>query len=278
MLGKLMKHEFRATGRMMLPVFLAVVLLGTFTAVSIYITLTTGYWAQSSLLSVLVSLMFITYLISLIVAYVFCYVIMVRRFQKNLLTDEGYLMFTLPVNTHQLLWSKLLVSYVWFAASFLLIIASYAALIFGFIGMFPESVQVFEAVGESFSLIFQAASSINWLLLGVEYGALLLLSPLSLCLAFYAPIALGHSFSNKKILLSVVFYFANQSIWHTIGSVFGLLTLGSIGLASQSINPETALFSSIHVSVLSSLILTIAMAVILYIVTYLMLTKRRNLQ
>jgi len=29
--------------------------------------------------------------------------LMIIRFYKNLLSDEGYLMFTLPVNTHQLI-------------------------------------------------------------------------------------------------------------------------------------------------------------------------------
>lgn len=40
---------------------------------------------------------------------------MVVRFRNNLMTDEGYLMFTLPVSVHQLLWSKLLVSMLWFS-------------------------------------------------------------------------------------------------------------------------------------------------------------------
>ena len=43
---------------------------------------------------------------------------MVVRFRNNLMTDEGYLMFTLPVSVHQLLWSKLLVSMLWFIAVF----------------------------------------------------------------------------------------------------------------------------------------------------------------
>ena len=38
---------------------------------------------------------------------------MVYRFYKNLMTDEGYLMFTLPVSRSQLIWSKLIVSMAW---------------------------------------------------------------------------------------------------------------------------------------------------------------------
>ena len=40
-------------------------------------------------------------------------VLMVYRFYKNLMTDEGYLMFTLPVSRSQLIWSKLMVALAW---------------------------------------------------------------------------------------------------------------------------------------------------------------------
>lgn len=35
------------------------------------------------------------------------------RFYKNLYTDEGYLMHTLPVNAHELIWSKTFVAIIW---------------------------------------------------------------------------------------------------------------------------------------------------------------------
>ena len=45
------------------------------------------------------------------------FVLMINRFYKNLLQDEGYVMMTLPVCVHQQIWSKLIVSTVWFAAT-----------------------------------------------------------------------------------------------------------------------------------------------------------------
>ena len=39
---------------------------------------------------------------------------LIQRFYKNLLRDEGYLMLTLPASVHQQVWSKLIVSSVWF--------------------------------------------------------------------------------------------------------------------------------------------------------------------
>ncbi len=37
-------------------------------------------------------------------------VLMVNRFRSNLLSDEGYVMFSLPVSVHELVWSKIIVS------------------------------------------------------------------------------------------------------------------------------------------------------------------------
>ena len=48
---------------------------------------------------------------------ILAFVLMIYRFYKNLMTDEGYLMFTLPVTTGQLIWSKMIVSAVWLLAT-----------------------------------------------------------------------------------------------------------------------------------------------------------------
>lgn len=109
MLGKLMKHEFRATARRMLPLFLVVVLLSCFLRIS---TAVIDHSTRSlpTILHMLNALLWVLFVLLLIGCVVFAVVVMVNRFYKNLLTDEGYLMFTLPVSIHKLLWSKLLVS------------------------------------------------------------------------------------------------------------------------------------------------------------------------
>ena len=117
MLGKLMKHEFRATARRMLPLFLVVVLLSCFLRIS---TAVIDHSTRSlpTILHMLNALLWVLFVLLLIGCVIFAVVVMVNRFYKNLLTDEGYLMFTLPVSIHKLLWSKLLVSSVWFLAAF----------------------------------------------------------------------------------------------------------------------------------------------------------------
>lgn len=118
MLRKLLKHEFRATARIMLPLYLVLLV----TAVGANIT-TQGLSNSSyQILRLLGALLAMAFGIAIIGVCVMSLVVMVQRFYKNLLGDEGYVMLTLPVNLHQQVWSKLIVSAVWFAATFLAVV------------------------------------------------------------------------------------------------------------------------------------------------------------
>ena len=114
MLGKLMKYELRATSRTMLPLFLLTLLLSVFTRMSTAVVQHT----HTNITESLNMLLIFAFVLALVGTAVFSVILMVVRFRNNLMTDEGYLMFTLPVSVHQLLWAKLLVSMLCFVAVF----------------------------------------------------------------------------------------------------------------------------------------------------------------
>lgn len=93
MLGKLIKHEFRATGRLMAPLFGAMLLLAVFVRVSDLILSAADVPVFFEALN---SLLLIVYVLAILSVTVFSTVLMIKRFHQNFLTDEGYLMFTLP--------------------------------------------------------------------------------------------------------------------------------------------------------------------------------------
>ena len=115
MLGKLLKHEFRATGRILLPLMGAVIVLALLANGSM--TMLANGMADSSAaakftgLRILLILIVVMFFIGIVTMAVMTVVLMVSRFYRNLLKDEGYLMFTLPVSTHELVWAKLIVSF-----------------------------------------------------------------------------------------------------------------------------------------------------------------------
>ena len=162
MLRKLLKHEFRATARIMLPLYLVLLV----TAVGANIT-TQGLSNSSyQILRLLGALLAMAFGIAIIGVCVMSLVVMVQRFYKNLLGDEGYVMLTLPVNLHQQVWSKLIVSAVWFAATFLAVVL--AALMVSFnVGSLTA---FFRGIGELLEQL-TAYYALNGAAMAVEFVA-----------------------------------------------------------------------------------------------------------
>ena len=106
MLRKLMKHEFRATGRVMGPLF------GLLLIAAIAARFSVGVLLESSarFLNLLGGLFVTAFAIAIAGVCVMSLVLMINRFRTNLLGDEGYIMFPLPASVHQQIWSKLIVS------------------------------------------------------------------------------------------------------------------------------------------------------------------------
>ena len=116
MLGKLIKHEFRATGRLMAPLFGALLLLAVFVRVSDLILSAAD---APVFFEALNALLLVVYVLAILGVTVFATILMIKRFHQNFLTDEGYLMFTLPTSVHSLLWSKLITAALFFIFTFL---------------------------------------------------------------------------------------------------------------------------------------------------------------
>ena len=189
MLGKLMKYELRATGRTMLPLFLLTLLLSVFTRMSTAVVQHT----HTNITESLNMLLIFAFVLALVGTAVFSVVLMVVRFRNNLMTDEGYLMFTLPVSVHQLLWAKLLVSMLWFVAVFCVDALAILLAIYedGMLAGLPEFIRsAFENMDRYYA--------VNGLLYMLEFLGVLLVSMVTACLLFYAPISIGNSFATHR--------------------------------------------------------------------------------
>ena len=120
MLRKLMKHEFRATGRILLPLFGILLLTALAARFSVGFLLETDSW----FLNLVGGLLTTAFGLAIFAVCLMALITMVNRFRTNLLGDEGYIMFTLPASVHQQIWSKLIVSAVWFLATGLAVVAA----------------------------------------------------------------------------------------------------------------------------------------------------------
>lgn len=278
MLGKLIKHEFRATGRVMLPILAAVLLLAVMANVSIRLMDA----VDSTFLRFVFGLVIFLFVIGMIAAAIMTIVIMVSRFYRNLLKDEGYLMHTLPVSVHELIWSKLIVSFVWFVVTFLVIFL--VILLTGLLQSGTNLAELFIYV-PSWAEIKEALAQFGitpgtLIRLGAEFIVGAILSCVVSCLHFYAAMSLGHMFSKDKILLSIVFFVA-------INFAFSLLSTGVAVTAATGTRffeqaPEmmetvAGSLSFTNGIMLRAMLLEAVQGVILYFVTVLGLKKGLNL-
>ena len=182
MLRKLLKQEFRATARVMLPLYLVTFVLAL--AVRLVLLLSQNQVLLDSvggrtLRAILLGVSVTAFVVATIATFLAALIQAVLRFRSNLLGDEGYVMFTLPVSTHQLVWAKLITSVVWFLGAAVIDVLALLALVVN-LGMFQEFGRFVIEVKEQLTA-YLVGNGIAFL---VELALLFVVGCLVLCLNF----------------------------------------------------------------------------------------------
>ncbi|MGN0775948.1 MAG: hypothetical protein ACI4MM_04635 [Candidatus Ventricola sp.] len=270
MLRKLIKHELRATGRVMLPLLAIVLVAAVGGNISTYRLLET----QSGVLNTLGVVLLTAFVIAIATACVASFALMVERFYKNLLRDKGYLTMTLPVSVHEHIWAKLLTSLIWWIAVCLVVAAGMLILVFN-----PSILQEVREI-----LVRLKIADLNLLenlphlvLFCVELALMLAVGGACVCLHFYMALAVGCSFTHHKEALSVAGFFVLPMVWHAVQELFTnllhLLPLEGVMLWAQGL-PQAA---QVHLMMLGVTAVTAIPAALYYAVTAYFLKNRLNL-
>ena len=138
MLGKLMKYEVRSCGRIFFPFYIVVLIF------SIVASLFINFDNYEHDFSVLYLVGFLAIFALFVAAIVLTILLIVQRFNKSLLEDEGYLMFTLPVSQKSLVLSKFLTSLLFIILSISFLYINSASL-FSFIEFSPSQCHQFKS-------------------------------------------------------------------------------------------------------------------------------------
>lgn len=265
MLRKLMKHEFRATGRVMGPLF------GLLLIAAIAARFSVGVLLESSarFLNLLGGLFTTAFVIAIVGVCVMSLVLMINRFRTNLLGDEGYIMFTLPASVHQQIWSKLIVSAVWFIATGLAVVAA------GFILVAQQG--FWWEIRRGFAEIFRhltAYYAFNGTAFLFELLALIFVGCCVLCLEFYAAMSIGHSFANHKVLYSVLSFLGLQFVMQLLSG--GILVGTNYDFLVVALPSDGVL--AMHSVMLTMIVSTAVFGAVYYVITTMFLKKRLNLE
>lgn len=265
MLRKLMKHEFRATGRIMLPLFGILLLTALAARFSLGFLLETDSW----FLNLVGGLLTAAFGLAIFAVCIMALITMVNRFRTNLLGDEGYIMFTLPASVHQQIWSKLIVSAVWFIATGLAVTAASFVLV--------AQQGFWHEIGDAFRQVFRnltAYYAFNGTAFLLELLGLIFAACCVLCLEFYAAMAIGHSFANHKILYSVLSFLGLQFVMQLLS---GGLLIGT-NYNRIFVLPSQDAVLAMHSAMLTLIVSTAVFGAVYYVITTLFLKKRLNLE
>lgn len=209
MLNKLIKYEFSGTARYYLPIFALVLLFSCFGRIANHIL------ADSVQLAVIANL---GYGLTLAALWVMTLVVTVARFYKNLLGNEGYLMFTLPVTAGRNVLGKLIPAVCWVVAAALL--TALSALMIGFDGSLGQLLNGFSQLWRE----FYQDIGFHTVLFVLELLALVLLGLSAMILFGYLALSIGQLANEHKFLASVGAYIGLQFLLQiiTVLAVSGL--------------------------------------------------------
>lgn len=269
MVKKLLKHEFMAMGRMLVPMYVILLGLSLITRI-IYI------FENDSVIFNIISVSSVVVLcIGLVVGLVYTMVACIVRFYRNLFSKEGYLTFTLPVSVEAHLGTKLLVAAVAEIASVAVIFAAFCIATSG-----ELLVEIFKAAG----FLLGKASEVLGADLGfyiVEATILLLVSSCAGILLFYACMCIGQLAKRSRVLLALGIYFGYYYLTQIIVT-FGMVML--------TVLEETKLFEDIitwiglhptetvHIVLIGTLVLQAVLGSVYYLIAHSIMKKKLNLE
>lgn len=265
MLGKVFKHEMKATAGWFLPMFIGFVVITILCKLSFESSIT--LFSDSSFMTLIMGIFFALYTIYIVVLVVMTFVLIVTRFYKTMAGEQGYLTNTLPVKSSSLILAKLFSAVIWELAAILLPALSFLIFPLGHIS--NADIQLF--LQEFYHSFHQISMEIGlpWLLLILTGIVALISQPLM----FYTAIAAGHLFRRHRAIWSVVVYFVINTVIQMIEGAAAL----SLAFPYTSAN-DTAMVSTIlHSGLLMRLVFGIVLAVIYYVFTTYVFTKRLNL-
>lgn len=268
MLGKLLKYELKATSRVFIPLYIAILV----------VSIVNGLLLNLEILNIqgLATIVLMCLFISL---FVITIVVTIQRFNKNLLKDEGYLMFTLPVSSKHLVLSKYLTSLIWTFLSFVV-----AFLSFTIIFMIPTYKYFdFSYFINEFNLLFSNMLNLNILGQFIKIILLMIISYTIFIFNVYLALSVGqlpifNRFRNVSSFIGFLVINLLISYAQNIVSLFvndASVNIEAIDNINYAINSVTSIVSK---GLNIAIVINIIIILVLFFATTYILDKKLNLE
>ena len=268
MLGKLLKYELKATSRVFVPLYIAILVVSIVNGLSLNLEI----FNIQGLATIILMCLFIS-------LFVITIVVTIQRFNKNLLKDEGYLMFTLPVSSKHLVLSKYLTSLIWTFLSFVV-----AFLSFTIIFMIPTYKYFdFSYFINEFNLLFSNMLNLNILGQFLKIILLMIISYTIFIFNVYLALSVGqlpifNRFRNVSSFIGFLVINLLISYAQNIVSLFvndASVNIEAIDNINYTISSVTSIVSKgLNIAIVINLIIIL----VLFFATTYILDKKLNLE
>ncbi len=224
MLGKLIKNEMKAGLHSVAFIYLAALAAGSIMAISLMFDIT-----------LMVAISMVAIFVIAIAIVVITFASLIVNFNKTLYRDQGYLTFTLPVTSGQLIFAKALCSFIW-------LILSYAVAI-GMLLIAAKSIESY--VGEEdiayFKIVLSMFAELPSVGLIIEAVSLILIKIFIVIVALVAQVFFAVSLSNVKpfqsasILWSIVLFIVFFTVTTLVASYLQAYFPLSLQISAQAV-------------------------------------------
>jgi hypothetical protein len=238
MLKKLLKYDFRALFKFLIPCYIVLLALAALCAICFVIANhLSANSDEAAFSSFFTSMMFIVlfYVLGVLACSFVCLFNIATRFQKNIFSNEGYLTLSIPATPEEHIFSKSISGFV------TVVLTVFVAVLSIFIVILPYWSSVAPVLAQMFSdiAVIYKSNLAHSILFTIEALLLFFVSVIFNLQIIYSCLCVGHVFVNKNrsraSALAFVVYLAVVNVISTFSSSSGLSSLYLKSVASTHI-------------------------------------------
>lgn len=272
MTGKLIKYEIRSSVKLIAVIWAALITASIlFSIVGNVILKVLPEWFNNSVISVILAFAAgIIYFALFTAMIVVTIMIVILRFYRGLLGNEGYLMHTLPVKPWQLITSKGVVS-----AGVVLISIIAAILSITIMAVIAGGLDI----AGMFRDIAQAVKDEpQVLLIGMEILIVMVATLMKWVYQIYASLSIGQLAGKHRILLSLGAYIGINVVLSVIGTVMIFVTSETSIMSWIGRMVDTQSIAVVHAGLGALFFITAVQLAAFHVITERILSRHLNLQ
>lgn len=260
MLGKLLRYEMFAVGRIMVPMYIGLLVMAFMAALGLVSEFGMGFF---------MSLIFVLLGVGVLVATL---VLVFQRFYNGIYGEQGYLTWSIPASVGTQLWNKILSGMIWFACSELVLVIS-VYLVFLIVTI--SGVEIEGIVGLlSFRWLMDSSIRYDFLMVVL----FLIASAVKLSIQFYAAISVGHLAGENQNVFTGLAFVGSMAVEGFVGNYLPV----NVDKAIDAYEAENSALAAIH-EILGSLltgstIMNLIFAVIYFLIVWWILKYKLNLR